>query len=148
MFGSYSPAGGPSKALPAIPVGPHRWSQDNYRRLYLPYTFHPIRSEARIYLPLNRYYKPLGMRGDWVDYLDFPENLVRFTCDPHTITNVWFGCLGRDNSRGLYLYYDNRNSLKDYAARYARLLQFVDADWRTPVTMVGTVLAATATVAA
>jgi hypothetical protein len=150
MFGSYSPTGGPSKGLPAIPVAPHWRSQDNYRRLYLPYTFHPIRSETRIYLPLNRYYKPLGMHGVWVDYRAFPENFVRFGCDPHDITNVWWCTLGRGNSRGLYLYYDNRDSLKDYGERYARLLQFIDTDWCMPVTMVdvvpGTVLATTAVV--
>jgi hypothetical protein len=133
-------------ALPAIPERVHWRSQDNYRRLHLPYCFTPVSSEAHIYLPLNRFYKPLGMHGVWVDYRAFPEIFVRFSCNPHSITNVWWCNLGRGNSRGLYLYYDNRDSMKDYGERYARLLQFVDTD--TVGVVPGTVLTATATVMA
>ena len=104
-------------------------SRDKYRRLYFPYCFKAIDEPARIYLPLNRHYKPLGLNGGWVDYRDFRENFIRFVRNPHEI-NVWFNSFGRGDSRGLYLYFDDPESRKDYGERYARLLQHVDADWR------------------
>jgi hypothetical protein len=136
-------APGKALTLPPPPLVPlHRRAHDDYRRLHLPYRFQMIDESARLYLPVNRYYKPLGLHDGWVDYRAFPANFVRFICDPHAIKNVWFGCRGRGDDLGLYLYWDDPKSLEDYGERYAKLLEYVVPEIIPPHTL----YAATATV--
>lgn len=91
--------------------------------------FYP-RAREHTYLPVNRWYKPLGCPNEYVDYLDYSKQFIRFTVDPHKIPDVWFGSREDNRALGLYLYYGNRRSQDTYGERYGRLLSFMDIDWR------------------
>jgi hypothetical protein len=70
-----------------------------------------------VYLPLNRDYKPLGLKTkDCVDYQDYIEQAVVFPDDPHAFENVWH------RSESLHLYGDDPESRLDYFDRLERLL--------------------------
>lgn len=85
------------------------------------------RAREHTYLPLNRDYKPLGMWGEWVEYIDFPEQFVRFTVAPEKMVGIWLnntGCIAP------YLYCDGPETHRTYGERYGRLLNYLSKDWR------------------
>lgn len=94
------------------------------------------RARSHTYLPLNRRYKPLGL-GDLghVNYLNFPQQFIRFICDPSKIEGVWWDTWGAkkgtSNVTGaaFYLYNDSRASHESYSERYGRLLHYLNCDW-------------------
>jgi hypothetical protein len=52
------------------------WSNEEYRRIWLPYAVKKMNDDAGGWIPLNRRYKPLGEPTDnWVKYEDFPKAL-------------------------------------------------------------------------
>lgn len=96
----------------------HLTVPDQWFRIWMPYTFVNLEAEGveHVYLPLNRNYKPLGMRTkDWVDHRDYIDQAVVFPAGPHTFENVWH------NLEKLRLYDDIPNSRSDYFARLDRL---------------------------
>ena len=96
-----------------------RTPRTSFFHLWLPYKFEPMRHRGpRAYLPLNRYYKPIGFSPDeWVDYGDtrWRDRVVRFASDPHVFKGIWF------DAQYLYLYNDNPETRRTYFARLARL---------------------------
>lgn len=87
---------------------------------FLPYLFQKIRSDRfkfkHLYLPLNRYYKPLGYIGTGrVDYSAYADVAVVFRRDPATFKGVWY-------PSPHYLYDDSPSSREDYFERLAALM--------------------------
>jgi hypothetical protein len=52
------------------------WSPEEYRRIWLPYAVKKINDKIGGWVPLNRRYKPLGVRTDqWIEYEDVPREV-------------------------------------------------------------------------
>lgn len=92
---------------------------DGWGQYWLPYCF--VCLGGRVWLPLNRKYKPLGVTSrDWVDYEDYRPQAVEFSSDPRTFRNVWWN--SADDGSMLWLYDDAMPSRADYYQRLSRLL--------------------------
>lgn len=89
-------------------------------RACLPYHYAPLKpapGAKHIYLPVNRNYKPLGIRSrEFVDYEKFRAQAVVFSTDPHKFEEIW------SDPKNLYLYSDNNATLTDYFDRLERLM--------------------------
>jgi hypothetical protein len=97
-----------------------RLRRNSWFRTCLPYHYVPLKAAPgakHIYLPVNRSYKPLGIRSrEWVDYEDFRAQAVVFATDPHKFDGIW------SDRKSLYLYNDNNAILSDYFDRLERLM--------------------------
>ena len=108
-------------------AGANLTKTDQWFRFWMPYTFHPLDAKKRVYLPLNRNYKPLGYTSKvMVDYEDYRPQAVIFGADPHTVKDVW------TSGQGLYLYNDGPSSRTDYFERFERLMSRSIRLARTP----------------
>lgn len=92
---------------------------DQWFRRFMPYQFAEMKGPrgTAVYLPVNRDYKPLGLKKEdcQVPYELYMGAAVTFAADPHTFKDVW------TNIDGLYLYNDGYNSRRDYFERLERL---------------------------
>lgn len=72
----------------------------NYWLFYwMPYQFVPLDEKGRLFLALNRNYKPLGYtKQDWVEYNDYRHLAVKFRRNPRLLKGIW------SNPERLYLY--------------------------------------------
>ena len=89
-------------------------------RFMLPYYFHHMPELGKhIYLPCNRDYKPIGVRGysEWVDYADYKHLMVKFSRDPRLIKGVW-----KEHSWGLFMYGDLPSSRSCYYQNLAKIM--------------------------
>jgi hypothetical protein len=97
-----------------------RLRRNSWFRMYLPYHYVPLKpapGAKHIFLPVNRSYKPLGIRSrERVDYEDFRAQAVAFATDPHEFNGIW------SDRKRLYLYNDNNATLSDYFDRLERLM--------------------------
>ena len=97
-----------------------RLRRNSWFRVCLPYHYAPLKpapGAKHIYLPVNRNYKPLGIRSrEWVDYEEFRAQAVVFATDPHKFEGIW------SDLERLYLYSDNYATLTDYFARLEQLM--------------------------
>jgi hypothetical protein len=85
---------------------------------------HVPRARKHVYLPLNRFYKPLGMpNGDWVEYEKFTGHFLRFKMDPRKI-DIWF-----PHPTHLYLYDERPASTDDYGERLHQMMRHTDNCW-------------------
>lgn len=97
-----------------------RLRRNSWFRVCLPYHYAPLipaPGAKHIYLPVNRNYKPLGIRSrEFVDYEKFRAQAVVFATDPHKFDGIW------SDLKNLYLYDDHNASLIDYFDRLERLV--------------------------
>ncbi len=74
------------------------------------------------YLPLNRWYKPLGYRGDsWVDYLSYVGQAWVFKESLSKFKDIWVNVIKRNNGNEFFLYDDSTESLNGYMERVAEV---------------------------
>ncbi|KGM34688.1 hypothetical protein [Inquilinus limosus] len=97
-------------------------------REWMPYCLTKLDEERcgkNVWLPLNRYYKPLGQPSDqWVDYSGFAASAIKFARDPASIEGVWVNEAKSPYGaeRHLYLYSDKPAHRSDYFARLGKLM--------------------------
>jgi hypothetical protein len=109
------------------------WS--NWFALWMPYCFVKLKAESlsrpHIFLPLNRFHRPLNTDGPWLDeppgdFEKYREQAVAFKRDPLSIEGVW---LSRSKDEG-YLYdninFDQTEFNASYFPRLAKLMSFAD----------------------
>jgi hypothetical protein len=80
------------------------------------------------YLPLNRYYKPLGvMNGRWVKYVDYPEHIINSRKPFSKMTNMWSYYCTDSTNQTLYFIYTGgtENFLSEYGKRLGRLMKYI-----------------------
>lgn len=103
-------------------------------RINMPYLIERIGDDGKLWLPLNREYKPLGRpRSEFVRYEDEIANAMVFRRDPRKFDGIFINHdprapkdLARDR---MWLYSDSPASRQDYFARLGRLLSY---DVRVP----------------
>ena len=93
-------------------------SRQHWFRYWMPYQFIPLKAGGKrhVYLPVNRDYKPLGMKNAFVNYEAHLTNAVVFARDPHRFKDIWF------DPKTLYLYNDSPRSRLDYFERLGHLM--------------------------
>jgi hypothetical protein len=94
-------------------------------RIWMPYCFVELKLEGKkkVYLPLNRNYKPLGISfRNHVNYEKFRNQAVIFKSDPTTFKDIWYDFNGEPNDVHLWLYEDAYTSRVDYFERLERLV--------------------------
>jgi hypothetical protein len=71
------------------------------------------------WLPLNRFYRPLGIGAwdHWGGYEAYSDRAVHFPSDPRKVDGIWCG----QNEHTLWLFSDDPKSLLSYYVRFARL---------------------------
>jgi hypothetical protein len=89
---------------------------------WLPYCLQRLNQPGHVYLPLNRYYKPLGgARDDFFDYEQHAGLALTFRAAPHTIEGAgWLPPAVAD--RRLYLHGGDPKSRRRYFERLAIVL--------------------------
>jgi hypothetical protein len=103
--------------------------RNDWFRTWMPYCFQPMKvpgARKHVYIPLNRFYKPLGIsrRAGHIVYEEHSEHFVRFTSDPAKLRGVW-----NEGSNGFYLYNDKPSSTNNYGERLHELMRHVNNDW-------------------
>lgn len=92
-------------------------------KVWMPYLYQRVEVPGRkhAFLPLNRDYKPLGVRRD-AGFVDYEEMAARcavwFPRDPATLEGVWWNASGSS----LWLYDDSVASRLTYFERLEKLL--------------------------
>jgi hypothetical protein len=98
-----------------------QWSWSAWFHSAMPYAFVRLDRPGNVWLPLNRDYKPLGIRTtDWVEYDDHADSAIKFARDPSGFPGVWWN--EQADRSTLYLYSDAPCSRLTYWERLGRLL--------------------------
>jgi hypothetical protein len=99
-----------------------RTANRTFFALWMPYLFQRVEGGGKkhTFLPLNRFYKPLGTR----DYVEYPDvaatHGVFFARDPATFNGIW--SRAEPESGRFWLYDDSAKSRLDYFERYQALI--------------------------
>lgn len=93
--------------------------ESSFRLLALPYCLKKMEVSGHVWLPLNRRYKPLGVKGGvFVDYNDYKDQAMVFSRDPITFKDVW----NMAENGWCYLYDDGTELDRVYFSRLHKLL--------------------------
>jgi hypothetical protein len=101
-------------------------------RIWMPYCLAKVEDEHGGWIPLNRFYKPLGhVSGEWVDYCSVPPGSRIKRLLPETAAFLSWNGEGTKEGRIVFLYNDGSfpvrssshwNSYSEKLARLARLM--------------------------
>jgi hypothetical protein len=90
-------------------------------RIHMPYVFMCLHPNKRLWIPLNRDYRPVGVEktdDTWVEFeIDYSDRIVHTSVDLATLAGTIF-------LSGTYLYDDSVESRVDYFERVNSLMRF------------------------
>lgn len=91
---------------------------DHWFRTNMPYAI--ARIDKKVWLPINRDYKPLGMAKteSHARYDQYRDKAITFSSDPTTFEGIFIS----GDADTLWLYNDGTESRRDYMERLERLL--------------------------